>query len=55
MHHHAVGDNGGVAALPMQDPEAAEGISRFLRISLKAEAEFTGQGLFEDHIEPRLA
>lgn len=40
---------------PMQDPEAAEGISRFLRISLKAEAEFTGQGLFEDHIEPRLA
>lgn len=39
---------------PMQDPEAAEGLSRFLRISLKAEAEFTGAGLFEDHLEPRI-
>lgn len=39
---------------PMQDPEAAEGLSRFLRISLQAEAEYTGQGLFEDHLEPRL-
>lgn len=39
---------------PMQDPEAAEGLSRFLRISLKAEAEFTGEGLFEDHLEPRI-
>ncbi|RYE71125.1 MAG: hypothetical protein EOP19_32335 [Hyphomicrobiales bacterium] len=40
---------------PMLDPEGAEGVSRFLRISLKAEAEFDGVGLFEDHLEPRLA
>lgn len=45
---------------PMVDPEAAEGISRFLRISLQAEAEFGDylathpDGLFEDHLEPRL-
>lgn len=45
---------------PMADPGAAEGISRFLRISLKAEAEF-GDFLaanpgaqFEDGLEPRL-
>lgn len=39
---------------PMQDPEAVEGLSRFLRISLQAETEFAGDGLFEDHLEPRL-
>lgn len=39
---------------PMQDPEGAEGISRFLEISLQAEREFSGVGLFEDHLEPRL-
>jgi hypothetical protein len=44
----------------MVDPEAAEGISRFLRISLQAEAEFGDylathpDALFEDHLEPRL-
>lgn len=45
---------------PMADPQAAEGLSRFLEISLKAEAEFDAylarhpDGLFEDHLEPRL-
>jgi glycosyltransferase involved in cell wall biosynthesis len=39
---------------PMQDPKAVEGLSRFLRISVKAEAEFAGEGLFEDHLEPRI-
>ena len=39
---------------PMLDPEGPEGIARFLEISLKAEAEYPGEGLFEDHLEPRL-
>ena len=39
---------------PMADPEAAVGLSRFLEISLKAEAEFTGVGHLEDHLEPRI-
>lgn len=41
-------------AYPMMDPEGAEGVARFLEISLQAEAEFSGAGLFEDHLEPRL-
>lgn len=48
-------------AYPMRDPEGVAGISRFLEISRQAEGAFGAylathpDGLFEDHLEPRLA
>ena len=48
-------------AYPMRDPQGVAGISRFLEISRQAEGEFGDylathpDGLFEDHLEPRLA
>lgn len=46
---------------PMLDPQGAEGIADFLKISLEAEAAFGAylethpDGLFEDHLEARLS
>lgn len=51
----------GAGHYPMLDPEGAEGMAGFLEMSLRAEAAFGDylathpDGLFEDHLEARLA